>query len=107
MPYFCWVTAALLLALAACSPFPGEPDTHGPGWIQRPVDSLVAKMGPPTRRVRLPPPSLSTVLLYTGGAEPGFAICEHDYYVRGETVIGYRERGTDPKCNRTAGRTVE
>ena len=57
----------------------------------------------PDRVVHLPPPSLSNVLLYLGGAQPGFAVCERDYFVRGKTIVGYGEHGTDPKCNRHAG----
>lgn len=106
MPHSRTLTAALALALAGCS-LTHEPEGHGPQWIQRPVDTLVAKLGPPDRKVRLPPPSLSTVYLYLGSAEPGFAICERDYFIRGLTVIGYREHGTDPQCNRTGGRTGE
>lgn len=106
MPHFRMPTVAAALALAGCS-LTHQPEGHGPQWIERPADTLVEKMGPPDRKVRLPPPSLSTVYLYLGGAEPGFAICERDYFVRGVTVIGYHEHGTDPKCNRTAGRTGE
>ena len=96
--------AAALLALAGCD-LTHSPDGHGPQWIDRPVDTLVEKVGPPDRQVRLPPPSLSTVLLYLGGAQPGFAVCERDYFVRGHTVIGYSEHGTDPTCTRHAGNT--
>jgi hypothetical protein len=104
MPYSRILMAAALFALAGCNAWRGEPDGHGPQWIERPATDLTKKMGNPDRTVRLPPPSLSTVLLYTGGATPGFAICERDYFVRGGTVIGYSEHGTDPNCNKTAGR---
>jgi hypothetical protein len=104
MPHSRNLIAALLLALAGCNSFRGEPEGHGPQWVERAATNLVEKMGAPDRTVRLPPPSLSTVYLYTGGAEPGFAICERNYYIRGATVIGYREHGSDPSCKRTGGR---
>jgi len=97
---------AALLGLAGCS-LTIKPQGQGPQWIERPASDLVETLGAPDRRVRLPPPSLSTVYLYLGGAQPGFAICEHDYFVRGDTVIGYSEHGTGPGCNRTAGRVGE
>jgi hypothetical protein len=97
---------ALLIALAGChSPFPGESKEHGPLWVERPASDLIDALGKPDRIVKLPPPSLSTALLYTGGAQPGFAICERDYFVRGETIVGFSEHGADPKCNRHAGNT--
>ena len=105
MRYSRTMLAAALLGLAGCGGLSGTPEAHGPQWIQRSADSLVDKMGNPDRKVRLPFPSLSTVYLYTAGAAPGFAICERDYFVRGETVIGYREHGTAPGCNRSGGRT--
>ncbi|HWD57537.1 MAG TPA: hypothetical protein VG308_04605 [Stellaceae bacterium] len=94
-----------LLLLAGCNAFRGEPQAHGPQWIERSADNLVEKMGPPDRKLRLPAPSLSTVYLYLGGAQPGFAICERDYFIRGSTVIGYSEHGADPNCKRQAGNT--
>jgi hypothetical protein len=94
-----------LVALAGCGGLRGAPDEHGPGWIQRPASSLVEKLGPPDRQVKLPSPSLATVYLYTGGAEPGFALCERNYFIRGESIIGYSEHGAAADCNRTAGRT--
>lgn len=97
------IMAAALLLLAGCD-LVYTPQEHGPAWVNRSVDSLVEKLGKPDRQVRLPPPSLSVVYLYLGGAQPGFAICERDYFVRGATVIGYSEHGTDPKCRRTGGR---
>ena len=107
MRYSRGVMTLALLGLVGCNAWRGEPEGHGPKWIERPVPDLVDKLGQPDRQVRLPPPSLSTVLLYTGGATPGFAICERNYYVRGGTVVGYAEHGTDPNCNRTGGRTTE
>jgi hypothetical protein len=100
-----WWLAAALLALAGCNAWRGEPEGHGPQWIERPVGDLTNKLGAPDRKVRLPVPSLSVVYLYLGGAEPGFAICERDYFVRGETVIGYSEHGAAPGCSRRAGNT--
>jgi hypothetical protein len=97
--------AAALLGLAGCGGLRGEPDAHGPQWVQRSADSLTDKMGAPERTLRLPLPSLSSVYMYGAGASPGFAICERDYYVRGETIIGYSEHGTAAGCNRSAGRT--
>jgi hypothetical protein len=98
------LVAVALLALTGCqNPFPGEPKAHGPQWIDRPVQDLIDANGKPDRIVRLPPPSLSSALLYLGGAEPGFAVCERDYFVRGKTIVGYSEHGTDPKCSRHAG----
>lgn len=94
-----------LLALAGCHSFVGEPSGHGPQWVQRPAGHLVDKMGKPDRVVHLPPPSLSSVFLYTGGAVPGYAACERLYFVRGESVIGYSEHGTAPGCDRHAGIT--
>lgn len=96
--------AAALLVLAGCG-LTTKPQGQGPQWVERPASDVIETLGKPNRIVRLPPPSLSTVFLYTGGAEPGFAICQHDYFVRGETVIGYSEHGTDPHCNRRAVRT--
>jgi hypothetical protein len=104
MPYPRILMAVALLGLVGCD-LTHEPEGHGPQWIQRPVDTLVEKMGAPDRKVRLPMPSLSTVYLYLGGAEPGFAICERDYFIRGATVIGYSEHGTDPHCTKRAGNT--
>jgi hypothetical protein len=105
MPDLRFITgAAVLLGLAGCD-LTRTPEGHGPQWIQRPVGALVEKLGTPDRKVRLPPPSLSTVFLYLGGAEPGFAICERDYYIRGETVVGYAEHGAAADCTRRAGRT--
>jgi hypothetical protein len=101
------LAAAALLLAAGCNAWRGEPEGHGPQWIDRPMSDLVDKMGKPDQAVRLPPPSLSTVLLYTGGAAPGFAVCERNYYVRGGTVVGYSEHGTDPKCNRVGGHRDE
>jgi hypothetical protein len=103
MPYLRTISAVVVLGLFGCD-LTHEPGGHGPQWIERPASGLVDKMGPPDRRVRLPPPSLSTVYLYTAGAAPGYAICERDYFVRGETVVGYSEHGTAPGCNRSAGR---
>jgi len=103
MPAARYVIALALLAFAGCD-LTKEPEGHGPQWIQRPASTLTDKLGSPDRRVKLPFPSLATVYIYTGGAEPGFAICERDYVVRGETVIGYSERGTAPDCKRVAGR---
>jgi len=94
--------AVMIIALAGCE-LAEKPTGHGPQWIDRPAQDLIDTNGKPDRVVRLPPPSLSSVLLYLGGAEPGFAICERDYFVRGQTVVGYSEHGTDPKCNRHGG----
>jgi hypothetical protein len=104
MPFSRCLLAASLVALAGCA-LTQEPEGHGPQWIERSPSTLVEKMGAPDRKVRLPAPSLSTVYLYTAGAAPGFAICERDYFIRGETVIGYSEHGSDPNCHKTAGRT--
>ena len=95
--------AGALLALAGCD-LVYTPQEHGPQWVQRSAEALIAKLGKPDRQVRLPPPSLSVVYLYLGGAEPGYAICERDYFIRGATVIGYSEHGADPTCHRTGGR---
>jgi hypothetical protein len=104
MRYWCCLTAAaVVLTLIGCD-LTHSPEGHGPQWLQRPTDTLVEKLGPPDRKVRLPPPSLSVVYLYLGGAEPGFAICERDYYVRGETIVGYAEHGSAADCTRRAGR---
>jgi hypothetical protein len=104
MPYSrCLTAAAVLIGLAGCD-LTHTPEGHGPQWIQRPTDTLIAKLGAPDRKVRLPPPSLSVVYLYLGGAQPGFAICERDYYVRGDTVVGYAEHGAAADCTRHAGR---
>jgi hypothetical protein len=92
----------LMIALAACA-LTEKPAGHGPQWIERPAQDEIDANGKPDRVVRLPSPSLSTVFLYLGGAEPGFAVCERDYFVRGETIVGYSEHGTDPKCNRHGG----
>jgi hypothetical protein len=104
MPYTRILLVAIILGLAGCHGL-YEPDGHGPSWIDRPASDLIDKLGKPDHTVRLPPPSLSTVFLYTAGAAPGYAICEHDYFVRGETVVGYSEHGTDPNCKRSAGNT--
>jgi len=96
--------AAALMVLAGCA-LTNKPQGQGPQWVERPASDVVDTLGKPDRVVRLPLPSMSTVYLYTGGAEPGYAVCQHDYFVRGGTVIGYSEHGTDPKCNRRAGRT--
>jgi len=104
MPYSRSMVAALLLGLAGCG-LAHEPEGHGPQWIERPDSALVEKMGTPDRKVRLPAPSLSVVYLYTAGAAPGYAICERDYFIRGGTVVGYSEHGTDPNCKRRAGNT--
>jgi hypothetical protein len=110
MHYSRWLmTAALglgVLGLVACD-LTHPPEGHGPQWIDRPTNTLTEKLGNPDRVIRLPPPSLSRVFLYTGGAAPGFAVCERNYYVRGDTVVGYAEHGTDPKCNRVGGRRDE
>jgi hypothetical protein len=103
MAYSRYLPAALLMiALAGCS-LTEKPTGQGPQWIERPAQDFIDANGKPDKVVRLPPPSLSTVLLYLGGAEPGFAVCEHDYFVRGNTIVGYGEHGTDPKCTRRAG----
>jgi hypothetical protein len=111
MRYSGWLMAAGLMAVAVLGlvgcDLTHAPEGHGPQWVDRPMSDLVDKMGKPDRVVRLPPPSLSTVLLYTGGAAPGFAVCERNYYVRGSTVVGYAEHGTDPKCNRVGGHRDE
>ena len=104
MPYTRILLVAFILGLGGCHNL-YEPDGHGSRWIDRPASDLTDKLGKPDRIVRLPPPSLSTVLLYTAGAAPGYAVCEHDYFVRGETVVGYSEHGTDPNCKRSAGNT--
>jgi hypothetical protein len=98
------LVAAALLGLAGCDLI-YTPTEHGPQWRERSASALIDKMGKPDRVVRLPAPSLSTVFLYTAGAAPGYAICERDYFVRGETVIGYSEHGSDPKCTRRGGNT--
>jgi hypothetical protein len=103
MRYWKMLVAAMLLSVAACG-LVEHPEGHGPQWIQRPADDLVQKLGKPDQKVRLPPPSLTVAYLYTGGAVPGFAVCERQYYVRGTTVIGYSEHGSDPSCTRTGGR---
>lgn len=97
--------ALAVLGLAGCGGLSGAPAEHGPAWIERPASAVVERFGKPDRQVTLPSPSLATVYLYTGGAVPGFAVCEHDYFVRGASVIGYTEHGTAPGCNRSAGRT--
>jgi hypothetical protein len=104
MPYSRVLLAASFLGLVGCD-LTRQPEGHGPQWIERPTDTLVEKMGAPDRKVRMPMPSLSTVYLYLGGAEPGFAICERDYFIRGGTVVGYSEHGTAPDCHRRAGNT--
>ena len=100
-----YAIAVLFAGLAGCGGLTGAPTAHGPEWIQRSADSLVEKMGNPDRKAKLPLPSLSTVYVYGAGVAPGFAVCERDYFVRGESVIGYREHGTAADCNRFAGRT--
>src|SRR5579872_5925134 len=77
----CLLAAAALVALAGCA-LTHKPTGDGPQWIERPAQDLIDANGKPDRVVRLPSPSLSSVLLYLGGAEPGFAICERDYFVR-------------------------
>ena len=96
------LAAAALVALAGCE-LTHKPTGDGPQWIDTPASDLTDTNGKPDRVVRLPPPSLSTVFLYLGGAQPGFAVCERDYFVRGQAIVGYSEHGTDPKCNRHAG----
>jgi hypothetical protein len=103
MPHSRWLAVGLLLVLVGCE-LTHAPEGHGPQWIDRNVDALEEKMGNPDHVVSLPAPSLSKVYLYTGGAAPGFAVCERNYYIRGETVIGYAEHGSDPKCNKVGGR---
>jgi hypothetical protein len=98
-----WLALALV-GLAGCS-LTIKPEGHGPQWIERASEDLVDKNGKPDRVVRLPPPSLSTVYLYLGGAQPGFALCERDYFIRGATVVGYSEHGSAPGCTRRAGNT--
>jgi len=100
----CLPVAAVLFVLAGCD-LTHKATGDGPQWIDRPAQDLIDANGKPDRVVKLPAPSLSTVLLYLGGAEPGFAVCERDYFVRGKTVIGYSEHGTDPKCTRHGGNT--
>lgn len=102
MAYSRYLLAAAVLVLADCA-LTEKPTGHGPQWIERPVQDLIDANGKPDRTVRLPPPSLSSVLLYLGGAEPGFAICERDYFVRGQAVVGYSEHGSDPRCTRHGG----
>jgi hypothetical protein len=96
------LAAAALVALAGCE-LTHKPTGDGPQWIDTPASDLIDTNGKPDRTVRLPPPSLSTVFLYRGGAQPGFAVCERDYFVRGQAIVGYSEHGTDPKCDRHAG----
>ena len=97
-------TVLALIGLAGCS-LVYKPEGHGPQWIDRGASDLTDANGKPDRVVRLPPPSLSQVYLYLGGAEPGFAVCERDYFIRGATVVGYSEHGSDPTCKRRAGNT--
>lgn len=97
-------TAALALNLLGCQMWKA-PQGHGPQWIERPAKALVEALGTPDKQVRPPPPSLSVVYLYGVGAVPGASVCEHDYYVRGMTVVGYSEHGSDPACNRSDGNT--
>jgi len=104
MPYSRTLLLAAFVALGGCS-LTEKPTGQGPQWVERPPDDLVKELGKPDRVVRLPSPSLSTVYLYTGGAQPGFALCERMYYVRGATVVGYSEHGSDPTCTRHAGNT--
>jgi hypothetical protein len=104
MPYSHSLIAATLLVLAGCS-LTIKPQGQGPQWVERPASDLTDTLGKPDRIVRLPLPSLSTVYLYTAGAAPGYAICEHEYFVRGETVVGYSEHGSDPTCKRLRGNT--
>ena len=104
MPYSRILAAAAFLALGGCA-LTEKPQGQGPQWVERPAADLIDSVGKPDHVVRLPVPSLSTVFVYTAGAAPGYAICEHDYFVRGETVVGYSEHGTDPKCTRRAGNT--
>jgi hypothetical protein len=104
MPFSRSLIVAAVLGLVGCD-LTHEPNGHGPQWIDRPADTLVEKMGAPDRKVRLPIPSLSTVYLYLGGAEPGFALCERDYFIRGQTVVGYSEHGSAAGCTRRAGNT--
>jgi hypothetical protein len=105
MRYSRSMATLFVLGLAGCGGLRDAPAEHGPAWIERPADTLVDRFGQPDKRVTLPFPSLATVYLYTGGALPGFAVCEHDYIIRGNSVIGYTEHGTAPGCNRKAGRT--
>jgi hypothetical protein len=94
-----------VFSLIGCDLKIGAPEGHGPQWIERPASTLVDKMGSPDWKVQLPKPSLSAVYAYNAGAVPGAAICERDYYIRGLTVIGYREHGVAADCSRSAGRT--
>jgi hypothetical protein len=104
MPFSRSVVALVLLGLVGCDLI-YSPTGQGPQWLERSVDALVAKLGKPDREVRLPLPSLSTVYIYGLGNAPGNAICEHDYYIRGATVIGYSEHGVAADCHRVGGRT--
>jgi hypothetical protein len=99
------MVALAVLGLAGCDFGFAAPNAHGPQWIERPASTLVSKMGAPDWKVPLPKPSLSTVYAYNAGAVPGAAICERDYFVRGDAVIGYREHGAAANCTRSAGRT--
>ena len=98
-----WLPVMAILVLLAGCDLTRKPSGDGPQWIDRPMQDLIDLNGKPDRVVHLPPPSLSIVLLYLGGAQPGFAVCERDYFVRGKTIVGYGEHGTDPKCTRHAG----
>lgn len=104
MRYLRSAMAAMLLCLAGCKMWK-EPQGQGPQWVERPVSGLVETLGAPDQRVRLPLPSLSTAYMYGVGAVPGFAVCEHDYFIRGLAVVGYREHGSDAGCNRSRGNT--
>jgi hypothetical protein len=112
MPYSRSLTAATLLVLAGCGlvvlagcGLAIKPQGQGPQWVERPIADLTDALGKPDRIVRLPLPSLSTVFLYTAGAAPGYAICEREYFIRGGTVVGYSEHGSDPNCIRSKGNT--
>jgi hypothetical protein len=103
MAYSRYLPALAILILATGCDLVRKPSGEGPQWIDRPAQALIDANGKPDKVVRLPPPSLSSVMLYLGGAQPGFAICERDYFVRGTTIVGYAEHGTDPNCKRHAG----
>jgi hypothetical protein len=74
---------------------------QGPQWVGQPVSALVERMGMPDRQMTSP--SGATVYIYGAHNIHEATLCEGNYFVRADQIVGYAERGVAINCGQTAG----
>jgi hypothetical protein len=78
---------------------------HGPEWVGQPASALVNREGMPERQMTAP--SGATVYIYPRRSLDGINIlCNEQYFVQGDAVIGFEEHGVAIGCSRAAGTTM-